>query len=92
VEPVIAPAPVPPVLHLSQVVGGALRDGAGGRLGRVEDLIGRLGASLLAAAILPIATVVAVTGSLSLVLAAVTLAGLRSLTAPRRPARAPWAA
>jgi CBS domain-containing protein len=33
----------PPVLHLSLVVGGALRDGSGGRLGRVEDLIVRLG-------------------------------------------------
>jgi hypothetical protein len=32
-----------PVLHLSMVVGGALRDPAGERLGRVEDLIVRLG-------------------------------------------------
>ena len=32
-----------PVLHLSMVVGGALRDAAGERLGRVEDLIVRLG-------------------------------------------------
>jgi CBS domain-containing protein len=32
-----------PVLHLSLVVGGALRDAAGERLGRVEDLIVRLG-------------------------------------------------
>jgi CBS domain-containing protein len=30
------------VLHLSHVVGGALRDGGGGRLGRVDDLIVRL--------------------------------------------------
>ena len=33
----------PRVLHLSAVVGRALRDGAGGRLGTVEDLIVRLG-------------------------------------------------
>lgn len=33
----------PAVLHLSLVAGGALRDGAGQRLGRVEDLIVRLG-------------------------------------------------
>ena len=33
----------PPVLHLSLVVGGALRDPAGERLGRVDDLIVRLG-------------------------------------------------
>src|ERR1700752_3053505 len=33
----------PLVLHLSQVVGGELRDAAGGRLGRVDDLIVRLG-------------------------------------------------
>jgi CBS domain-containing protein len=33
----------PAVLHLSQVVGGALRDAAGERLGRVDDLIVRLG-------------------------------------------------
>lgn len=32
-----------PVLHLSMVVGGALRDAAGERLGKVEDLIVRLG-------------------------------------------------
>ena len=32
-----------PVLHLSMVVGGALRDSAAERLGRVEDLIVRLG-------------------------------------------------
>jgi CBS domain-containing protein len=34
---------VPPVLHLSLVVGGALLDGDGERLGRVDDLIVRLG-------------------------------------------------
>src|SRR5689334_6649790 len=33
----------PAVLHLSLVAGGALRDGAGARLGRVDDLIVRLG-------------------------------------------------
>src|ERR1700758_3498253 len=33
----------PAVLHLSLVVGGELRDTAGGRLGRVDDLIVRLG-------------------------------------------------
>jgi CBS domain-containing protein len=33
----------PPVLHLSLVVGSALVDADGGRLGRVEDLIVRLG-------------------------------------------------
>ena len=33
----------PPVLHLSLVTGAALRDGDGERLGRVEDLIVRLG-------------------------------------------------
>ena len=33
----------PQVLHLSLVVGGALRDSAGERLGRVDDLIVRLG-------------------------------------------------
>ena len=37
-------APVSPaVLHLSLVVGGGLRDAAGERLGRVDDLIVRLG-------------------------------------------------
>src|ERR1700749_3545779 len=36
-------AATPTVLHLSLVVGGELRDGAGERLGRVEDLIVRLG-------------------------------------------------
>lgn len=35
--------PVPQVLHLSLVAGGALRDGEGARLGRVDDLIVRLG-------------------------------------------------
>jgi CBS domain-containing protein len=34
---------IPLVLHLSQVVGGELRDAAGERLGRVDDLIVRLG-------------------------------------------------
>jgi CBS domain-containing protein len=33
----------PQVLHLSLIVGGALRDSAGERLGRVDDLIVRLG-------------------------------------------------
>ncbi len=33
---------VPQVLHLSLVVGGALRDASGGRLGRVDDLIVRI--------------------------------------------------
>ncbi|MBX5475095.1 MAG: magnesium transporter [Thermoleophilia bacterium] len=32
----------PPLLHLSLVVGGELRDAAGGKLGRVDDLIVRL--------------------------------------------------
>ena len=36
-------ATAPFVLHLSQVVGGELRDAAGERLGRVDDLIVRLG-------------------------------------------------
>jgi CBS domain-containing protein len=35
----------PPVLHLSLILGGALVDGNGDRLGRVEDLIVRLGES-----------------------------------------------
>jgi hypothetical protein len=33
----------PTVFHLSLVVGGELRDTAGERLGRVDDLIVRLG-------------------------------------------------
>jgi CBS domain-containing protein len=33
----------PTVLHLSLVIGGELRDASGGRLGRVDDLIVRLG-------------------------------------------------
>jgi CBS domain-containing protein len=40
--PTSAP-PTAPILHLSLVVGGALRDSAGERLGRVDDLIVRLG-------------------------------------------------
>jgi CBS domain-containing protein len=36
-------AHMPLVLHLSQVVGGELRDASGERLGRVDDLIVRLG-------------------------------------------------
>jgi CBS domain-containing protein len=40
--PVASVAP-PRVLHLSLVVGGSLRDSAGERLGRVDDLIVRLG-------------------------------------------------
>jgi hypothetical protein len=39
-----APAPeAPPILHLSAVVGSPLRDADGERLGKVEDLIVRLG-------------------------------------------------
>ena len=37
-------ATLPLVLHLSLVVPGELRDASGERLGRVEDLIVRLGA------------------------------------------------
>ena len=33
----------PPILHLSSVVGSPLRDSAGERLGKVEDVIVRLG-------------------------------------------------
>jgi CBS domain-containing protein len=41
---VSAPAtPTPPILHLSSVVGSPLRDSDGERLGKVEDLIVRLG-------------------------------------------------
>ena len=40
----VSPAP-PPVLHLSLILGGALVDGNGDRLGRVEDLIVRLSES-----------------------------------------------
>ena len=36
-------APVPPVLHLSRVIGGELWNDEGGKLGRVDDLIVRLG-------------------------------------------------
>jgi CBS domain-containing protein len=39
---VAVPAAVP-ILHLSLIVGGDLRDGSGGVLGRVEDVIVRLG-------------------------------------------------
>jgi CBS domain-containing protein len=35
----------PPILHLSRVIGSPLRDADGERLGRVEDLIVRLGGS-----------------------------------------------
>jgi hypothetical protein len=38
-------AAAPKILHLSQLVGGALRDSDGQRLGRVDDLIVRLGGS-----------------------------------------------
>jgi MgtE-like protein/CBS domain protein len=38
-------AATPKILHLSQLVGGALRDSDGQRLGRVDDLIVRLGGS-----------------------------------------------
>jgi hypothetical protein len=42
--PVSAPAAeAPPILHLSSVVGSPLRDAEGERLGKVEDLIVRLG-------------------------------------------------
>jgi len=37
------PATTPPVLHLTDVVGGRLLDSGGDRLGRVDDLIVRLG-------------------------------------------------
>jgi CBS domain-containing protein len=43
--PALAPPDTPPVLHLSLVLGGALRDADGSRLGRVDDLIVRLGGS-----------------------------------------------
>jgi hypothetical protein len=33
-----------PILHLSLITGGVLRDGAGGQLGRVDDVVVRLGA------------------------------------------------
>jgi CBS domain-containing protein len=36
-------AQAPPILHLSQVVGSPLRDAGGERLGKVQDLIVRLG-------------------------------------------------
>jgi CBS domain-containing protein len=36
-------APAPRILHLSLIAGAALRDRAGGRIGRVDDLIVRLG-------------------------------------------------
>jgi CBS domain-containing protein len=36
-------APVPAILHLSLVTGSDLRDAGGGRLGRVDDLLVRLG-------------------------------------------------
>jgi len=39
----MAETAAPAVLHLSHVVGGELRGSAGGRLGRVDDLIVRLG-------------------------------------------------
>jgi CBS domain-containing protein len=38
-----APVKSPEVLHLSLILGGALRDADGARLGRVDDLIVRLG-------------------------------------------------
>ncbi len=37
------PAQTPPILHLSSVVGGPLRDSDGERLGKVNDIIVRLG-------------------------------------------------
>jgi len=39
----MATAAVPVIVHLSLVVGGELRDRAGGRIGRVDDVIVRLG-------------------------------------------------
>jgi len=36
-------AETPKILHLSLIIGGALRDSDGQRLGRVDDLIVRLG-------------------------------------------------
>ena len=33
-----------PIMHLSLITGGVLRDGAGGQLGRVDDVVVRLGA------------------------------------------------
>lgn len=41
--PTAAPLKSPEVLHLSLILGGALRDADGTRLGRVDDLIVRLG-------------------------------------------------
>jgi CBS domain-containing protein len=41
--PTTAPPDAPEVLHLSLILGGALRDADGSRLGRVDDLIVRLG-------------------------------------------------
>src|SRR5579871_4074243 len=38
-------SPTPPILHLSQIVGSPLRDSDGERLGKVEDVIVRLGGS-----------------------------------------------
>ncbi len=43
--PTTVPTTTPEVLHLSLILGGALRDADGTRLGRVEDLIVRLGGS-----------------------------------------------
>src|ERR1700744_6314771 len=40
---VAAPPKAPEVLHLSLILGGALRDADGTKLGRVDDLIVRLG-------------------------------------------------
>jgi hypothetical protein len=39
----VADRQAPPILHLSEVVGGPLRDSDGERLGRVQDVIVRLG-------------------------------------------------
>lgn len=69
----------PLVLHLSQVVGGAVRDAAGERLGRVDDLIVRLGDQHYPHVTGVVATVAGVTvlatGALSLVLVGLTFAG-----------------
>jgi CBS domain-containing protein len=42
VQPSPQPAPVPPIVHLSLVIGGRLLDRAGDRLGTVDDVIVRL--------------------------------------------------
>jgi CBS domain-containing protein len=66
-----APTKAPPVLHLSLILGGALRDADGTKLGRVDDLIVRLGG----------AGYPPITGFL------VTIAGRRSYVPAERVAR-----